>query len=115
MAIETKAGNSSQPALPPMRIGLFILLTICGFLIFALSMTFVPVLPVWADYAARVGFLVVFGALWWGARDGHWLNRLRPVFFACFTAVFGLSLGFFFTDRGLELLGLTTQTPIWNR
>ena len=95
-----------------MRLGLFVLLTICGFLIFALTMTFVPVLPVWANYAARVGFLVVSGALWWVARDGHRLSRFRPVFFAYFTAVLGLSLGFFFADRGLELFGLTTQTPI---
>ena len=95
-----------------MRLGLFVLLTICGFLIFALTMTFVPVLPVWANYAARVGFLFVSGALWWVARDGHRLSRFRPVFFAYFTAVLGLSLGFFFADRGLELFGLTTQTPI---
>jgi uncharacterized protein len=101
-----------HPTLAPERVGLFVLLTICGFLIFALTMTFVPVLPVWANFAARVGFLVVFGTLWWVARDGHWLNRFRPVFFAYFTAVFGLSLGFFFADRGLKLLGLTTQTPI---
>ncbi|MFZ0770197.1 MAG: type II CAAX endopeptidase family protein [Candidatus Sulfotelmatobacter sp.] len=95
-----------------MRLGLFALLTICGFLIFALTMTFVPVLPGWANYAARVGFLVIFGALWWVARDGRRLSRFRPVFFAYFTAVFGLSLGFFFADRGLKLFGLTTQTPI---
>ena len=112
MAIETKPGNSPHPTLAPERVGLFVLLTICGFLIFALTMTFVPVLPVWANYAARVGFLVVFGTLGWVARDGHWLNRFRPVFFAYFTAVFGLSLGFIFADRGLKLLGLTTQTPI---
>ena len=46
-----------------MKLGLFALLTICGFLIFALTMTFVPVLPGWANYAARGGFLVVFGTL----------------------------------------------------
>jgi membrane protease YdiL (CAAX protease family) len=34
------------------------------------------------------------------------------VFFAYFTAVVGLSLGFFLADPGLKLLGLTTQTPI---
>jgi uncharacterized protein len=95
-----------------MRLGLFALLTICGFLIFALTMTFVPILPVWVNYAARAGFLVVFGALWWVARDGHPLSRFRPVFFSYFTAVFGLSLGFFFADRGLKLFGLTTQTPL---
>src|SRR5271166_1323977 len=71
----------------PMRLGLFALLTICGFLIFALTMTFVPVLPVWANYAARAGFLVVFAVLWWIARDVPMLNCFRPVFFAYFTAV----------------------------
>lgn len=95
-----------------MRLGLFVLLTICGFLIFALTMTFVPVLPVWADYAARAGFLVVFGLLWWVARVGHPLSRFRPVFFAYFTAVLALSLGFFLADPGLKLLGLTTHTPM---
>ncbi len=48
-----------------MRLGLFVLLTIGGFLIFALTMTFVPVLPIWGNYAARAGFLVIFGTLWW--------------------------------------------------
>jgi len=95
-----------------MRLGLFALLTICGFLIFALTMTFVSDLPGWAIYATRAGFPVTFCTLWWVARDGHPLNRFRPVFFAYFTAVIGLSLGFFFADRGLKLLGLTTQTPI---
>jgi len=95
-----------------MRLRLCVLLTACGFLIFALTMTFVPVLPAWANYAARAGFLVVFGALWWVARDGQRLSRFRPVFFAYFAAVLGLSLGFFFADRVLELLGLTTHTPV---
>lgn len=95
-----------------MRLGLFALLTICGFLIFALTMTFVSVLPMWGNYAARVGFLVIFGTLWWVARDGCPLSRFRPVFFAYFTAVVGLSLGFFFADWGLRLFGLTTQTPV---
>jgi membrane protease YdiL (CAAX protease family) len=95
-----------------MRLRLFVFLTTCGFLIFALTMTFVPVMPAWANYATRAGFLVVFGALWWVARDGHRLSQFRPVFFAYFTAVLGLSLGFFFADRALELFGLTTHTPV---
>jgi len=95
-----------------MRLGLFVLLTLCGFLIFALTMTFVPVLPMWGNYAARAGFLVIFGALWWVASDEGSLSRFRPVFFAYFTAVLGLTLGFFFADKGLKLFGLTTQTPI---
>jgi membrane protease YdiL (CAAX protease family) len=95
-----------------MRFGLFVLFTLCGFLIFALTMTFVPLMPVWANYAARIGLLVLFGALWWTARDGRRLSSFRPVFFAWFTAVFSLSLGFFLADSGLKLFGLTTQTPI---
>jgi membrane protease YdiL (CAAX protease family) len=93
-----------------MRLGLFALLTICGFLIFALTLTFVPVLPIWGNYAARAGFLVIFGSLWWIARTGHPLSRFRPVFFAYFTAVLGLSLGYFLGDWGLRLFGLTEQT-----
>ena len=95
-----------------MRFGLFSLLTLCGFLIFLLTMTFVPVLPMWGNYAARAGFLVTFGALWWVAREGRTLSRYRPVFFAYFTAVLGLSLGFLFADRGLKHIGLTSQTPM---
>ena len=53
--------------------------------------------------AARVGLLAVFGALWWVARAGHSLSRLRPVFFAYFAEVLGLSLGFFLADPGLAL------------
>src|SRR5271165_1122072 len=95
-----------------MRFRLFALLTICGFAIFALTMTFVPIMPVRANYAVRIGFLAVFGALWLVAREGNKLNRFRPIFFAYFTAVFSLSVGFFLADKGLELLGLTTRTPI---
>jgi membrane protease YdiL (CAAX protease family) len=95
-----------------MRLGLFALLTTCGFLTFAFTMTFVPVLPVWANYAARVGLLAVFGALWWVARAGHSLRHFRPVFFAYFTAALSLSLGFFLADPGLRFFGLTTRSPV---
>jgi len=95
-----------------MRLGLFALLTICGFLIFALTMTFAPSSPMWVNYATRAGLLVVFGALWWVARGEHHLSRFRPVFFAYFAAIVGLSLGFFFGDCGLRLFGLTTHAPV---
>ena len=95
-----------------MRLGQFALLTICGSLVFALTMRFVPLLPMWGNYAARVGFLVIFGTLWWVAREGSPLSRFRPILFAYFTAVLSLSLGFFLSDRGLKLFGLTTQTTI---
>jgi uncharacterized protein len=93
-----------------MRLGLFALLTICGFLIFALTMAFVPVLPTWVANASRAGLLVMFGALWWTAPQKRRLSRFRPAVFAFFTAVLGLSLGFFFADWGLRLFGLTTKT-----
>ena len=95
-----------------MKFRLFALLTICGFAIFALTMTFAPLLPGWANGAVRVGFLIVFGALWLAAREGSTLGRFRPVFFAYFAAVFSLSLGFYLADKGLELFGLTTRTPV---
>ena len=93
-----------------MRFGLFLLLTVCGFLVFALTITFVPVMPMWGNYAARAGFLVVFGALWWTARGEQPLSYFRPAFFAYFTAVLALSLGYFFGNWGLRLFGLTVHT-----
>ncbi|MGA2435382.1 MAG: CPBP family intramembrane glutamic endopeptidase [Bryobacteraceae bacterium] len=86
-----------------MRLGLFVILTICGFFVFALTMTFVPILPVWANYAARAGFLIVFGALWRIARDGHRLSRFRPIYFA------------YFTDKGLNRLLKKAISPTNDR
>lgn len=94
-----------------MRFALFGLLTFCGFVVFALTMTFTPALPMWFNYAGRGGVLLVFGVLWWSARSSQRLANFRPVFFAYFTAVLGQSLGFFFADPILGLLGVTTRTP----
>lgn len=93
------------------RFGLFTLFTLCGFLIFASTITFVPLLPAWMNYAGRMVLLFIFAGLWWIARGAHRLNRYRPIFFAYFTAVFSLSLGFFLGDWGLWLFGLNMQTP----
>lgn len=93
------------------RFGLFTLFTLCGFLVFALTMTFVPLLPVWINYAGRFALLFIFAGLWWTARGEHSLSRFRPIFFAYFTTVFSLSLGFFFGDWGPWLFGLNMQTP----
>lgn len=94
-----------------MRFGLSTLFTVCGFLIFALTMTFVPLLPAWMNYAGRFVLLLIFAGLWWTVRGEHSLSRFRPIFFAYFTAVFSLSLGFFLGDWGPWLLGVNTQTP----
>ncbi len=94
-----------------MRFGLFTLFTLCGFLIFALTITFVPLLPVWMHYAVRFGLLFIFAGLWWTARGQHSLSRFRPICFAYFTAVLSLSLGFFLGDWGPWLFGLNMQTP----
>ena len=94
-----------------MRFGVFGLLTVCGFVVFALTMTFAPALPMWFNYAGRGAVLLVFGLLWWSAGSSERLAIFRPVLFAYFTAVLGQSLGFFFADPILGLLGVTTRTP----
>lgn len=94
-----------------MRFGLFTLFTLCGFLIFALTMTFVPLLPAWINHAGRFALLFIFAGLWWTARGDHSLSRFRSIFFAYFTAVFSLSLSFFLSDWVPRLLGLEMQTP----
>jgi hypothetical protein len=91
------------------RFGLFALLTLCGLLIFAVTMTFAPILPVRLHYVIRAVLLLVFLSLWLLSRRSPW-SRFRPVFFAYFAAVVGLSLGFFFGDWGLRIFGVTTKT-----
>lgn len=105
------AALNPPPGEKVVRWGLFTLFTLGGFLIFALTMTFVPLLPAWMNYAGRFALLFIFAGLWWTARGEHGLSRFRPIFFAYFTAVFGLSLGFFFGDWGPWLFGLKMQTP----
>jgi uncharacterized protein len=93
-----------------MKLVRFAILTLCGFAVFALTMTFTPLLPAWGDYAARGGLLFLFGVLWLAARGGR-LGPYRPVFFACFTATASFSLAYYFSDYGLALFHLTTATP----
>jgi uncharacterized protein len=93
------------------RLKIFVLLTVCGFVVFAFTMTFVPVLPRWAHYAGMVVLIVLFFTFWRMACSEHPWRRLGSVFFAYFTAMIAVSLGFFFGDWGLFLFGLTTQTP----
>ena len=92
------------------KFGLFTFFTLGGFLIFALTITFVPLLPAWINYAGRFTLLFIFAGLWWIARGDNSLSRFRSIFFAYFTAVFSLSLGFFFGDWGPRLLGLNMKT-----
>lgn len=94
-----------------MKLTRFAILTICAFAVFALTMTFAPLLPVWGNHIARGGLLILFGALWLVAR-GVKLRPYRPVFFAYFTVTAALSLGYYLADPGLALLRLTTQTPM---
>ncbi len=94
-----------------MRFGLFALLTVCGLFIFAFTMTFVPVLPAWINYSGRFALLLILAVVWGLSHRESRLRAFRPVFFAYFTAVLALSLGFFFGDWALKLFQLTTQTP----
>ena len=94
-----------------MKFARFAILTICGFAVFALTMTFAPLLPAWANYAARGGLLLLFGALWLVARGEGPLGAYRPVFFAYFAATAALSLGYYLSDYGLALVHLSDSTP----
>jgi len=68
-------------------------------------MTFVPLMAgVGQLRGQEPDSLLYLGASLEVARDGYRLSRFRPVFFAYFTAVVGLSLGFFLADPGLKLL-----------
>lgn len=94
-----------------MKIGRFALLTVCGFAVFALTMTFAPLLSAWGNHAVRGALLVLSGGLWIATRRDGALHPYRPVFFAYFTAVAAASLGYYFGDYGLALFHLTVQTP----
>jgi len=94
-----------------MKFRRFIFLTVGASLVFALTMTFAPLFPAWANYAVTGIFLIVCGALWWVARARQKLSPFRPVFFAYFASVVGISVPFYLTDGGLRLVGLSTQTP----
>ncbi len=105
--------GSSVDGLPAReaRFGLLVLLTLVGFLVFALTMTFAPLFAASIGYVSRGALLALFGGLWWFAPRKRGLSRFRGVFFAFFSALLGLSLGYFFGDWGLHLFGLTTRTP----
>ena len=94
-----------------MRLGRFLVLAICGFALFALTMTFAPLLPAWGNWAARGGLIVLSFGLWLAARGDGPLSAYRSVFFAWFAAVVGLSLGYYLSDPLLARLHLTTNTP----
>ena len=94
-----------------MRLGRFLILTICGIALFSLTMTFAPQLPAWGNYAARGGLIVLSGGLWLAARGDGPLSAYRSVFFAWFAVVVGLTLAFYLGDPLLALLHLTTNTP----
>ena len=94
-----------------MKFARFALLTICGFAVLALITTFGQSLPPGGNEVARGGLLAILGGLWLMARRQGPLHPYKGVFFAFFAAVLGLSLGYYFADKGLALLGLTTKTP----
>ena len=94
-----------------MRLGRFLILTICGIALFSLTMTFAPQLPAWGNYAARGGLIVLSGGLWLAARGDGPLSAYRSVFFAWFAVVVGLTLAFYLSDPLLARLHLTTNTP----
>jgi membrane protease YdiL (CAAX protease family) len=93
-----------------MRVGRFLILTICAFAVFGPTMTFAHLLPAWGNWAARGGLIVLSFGLWLAARGDGPLNAYRPVFLAWLAAVVGLSLGYYLSDPLLARLHLTTDT-----
>jgi membrane protease YdiL (CAAX protease family) len=93
-----------------MKIARFLILTIAGVAVFSLTMTFAPIMPMWAHIASFGGLLLLTGLLWLFARGA--LAEYRPVFFAFFAAVAGLTLAAFCTDPLLGLLHLSANTPM---
>jgi membrane protease YdiL (CAAX protease family) len=94
-----------------MKLARFAILTVCGFAVFALTMTFTSVLPAWGSHAAYAGLLLITGALWAASGSGR-LALYRPVFFAWFAAVVGLALSAYFSGRLLDGMHLAPNTPM---
>ena len=92
---------------------LFVVLTGCGWTIFALTITFTPTFPQWADYLIRAVLLVTFGALWWRGRRSAALDLFQPLFFAAFTVVLAISLGHWWGSWALHLLHPRANTIAW--
>jgi len=83
-----------------------IILVLLGLLTFGVTMTFAGVIPAHTHLFVRAGLLAVLGALWLTARGDGAFGRFRPVFFAYFAIVAGLTVAWYATDPIVQALHL---------
>lgn len=89
-----------------MKLGRLIVLIVLGIVAFGTTMTFSGTLSPATNLIGRAGLLAVFGALWWGARGTGAFGQFRPVFFAYFTIVAGLTVAWYAATPIMEWLHL---------
>lgn len=89
-----------------MKFARALILTLIGMIVFGLTMTFAGKFHGPTDYVLRGGLLVLFGGLWWAARGDGAFGRFRPVFFAYFAIVAGLTAASYGATPIMEWLHL---------
>ena len=94
-----------------MKIARAIILTLFALVVFGTTMTFAGSLSPTTTIAVRAGLLAVFGALWLVARGDGAFGRFRPIFFAYFAIVAGLTLSYYGGDALLARLHIAASTP----
>jgi uncharacterized protein len=72
-----------------------LILIVLGAVTFGATMTFAGLIPAQAHLWVRAGLLAVLGALWFVSRRGGALGTFRPVFFAYFAIVAGLTVAWY--------------------
>ena len=73
----------------------FLILVVLGLVVFGAIMTFAGSIPTNAHVVVRAGLMAVLGALWWVARREGPLQPWRPVLFAMFAVVAGLTVAWY--------------------
>ena len=94
-----------------MKIARFLILILCGLVVFGTTMTFAGSLSPPTTIIVRAGLLAVFGGLWLVARGDGALAQFRPIFFAYFAIVAGLTLSAYGGDALLARLHVAATTP----
>lgn len=89
-----------------MKLVRFIIVVALGLVVFGITMTFADRIPSHAHLFVRAGLLAVLAGLWFAARGDGGFGRLRPVFFAYFAVVAGLTVAWFAQDPIMQWLHL---------
>lgn len=78
-----------------MKFARVLILVLLGVVAFGTTMTFAGQIPVGAHLWVRLGLLAVLGALWLTARGQSAFGQFRPIFFAYFAIVAGLTVSWY--------------------